>query len=76
MVESRTNELLRCLAQLNCLVLIQYFTCTGQCYDPDMTEENVVHPLLERELDLVQAVYGQNALETRCVQYFVWLYCY
>ncbi|CAI8024087.1 Protein mono-ADP-ribosyltransferase PARP8, partial [Geodia barretti] len=35
------------------------------CYDPDMTEENVVHPLLERELDLVQAVYGQNALETR-----------
>ncbi|CAI8024085.1 hypothetical protein GBAR_LOCUS14026 [Geodia barretti] len=39
------------------------------CYDPDMTEENVVHPLLERELDLVQAVYGQNALETRCVQY-------
>ena len=32
-----------------------------------MIEENTVHPFLERELSLVQAVYGQNALETRSV---------
>ncbi|CAI8052907.1 Transcriptional repressor NF-X1 [Geodia barretti] len=35
------------------------------CYDPDVAEENVAHPLLEREFELVQAMYGQNALKTR-----------
>jgi poly [ADP-ribose] polymerase 6/8 len=30
-----------------------------------VAEENLVHPLLERELDLVQDMYSQNALETR-----------
>ena len=45
--------------------VLLFVTSTGQCYDADVAEENVVHPLLERELELVQAVYGQNALETR-----------
>ena len=34
-----------------------------------MVEENVIHPQLEKELALVQAVYGKNALEIRYYMY-------
>lgn len=47
---------------------------SSECYDDEVYEyfdevydhdESAVHPLLEKELDLVKVIYGQNALETR-----------